>query len=129
MGGRETALPFLPARMIPRPCGHRMMNIINAEVFSMFQRILDRIKSFLKTFQEVLYGMTIYDWVMELEREKNEQNRLFSIMVFGDLIGIPILPPYYTLRLIPYLIPTLEGWKRSMLRERDFTDIINQEIG
>ncbi|MBN1317084.1 MAG: hypothetical protein JXA42_16500, partial [Anaerolineales bacterium] len=91
--------------------------------------ILKAVKSCFKVLRDVLYGMTIYDWVRELEKAKSEQNRLFSIVVFGDLIGIPILPPYYTLRLIPYLIPTLEGWKRSMLRERDFTDIIDQEIG
>jgi hypothetical protein len=48
------------------------------------------------------------------------------MIVFGDLIGIPILPPYYTLRLIPFMVPNFEGWRRSMLRERDLTDLIDQ---
>lgn len=81
------------------------------------------------TLREILYGMTIYDWVLELEKARNEQDRLFTLIVFGDLLGVPILPPIYTLRLLPHIIPSLECWKRSMLRERDFTDLFNQEIG
>lgn len=95
----------------------------------MLERAKDRTRDIAKTVKEVLYGMTIYDWVLELERARNEQDRLFTMIVFGDLIGIPLLPPYYTLRLIPYMTPTLTTWKRSMLRERDFTDLITQEIG
>lgn len=92
----------------------------------MLQRVQDLTRTVFRVIREVLYGMTVYDWVRELDKARNEQNRLFTTMVFGDLIGIPILPPYYTLRLIPYIVPTLEGWRRSMLRERDLTDIIDQ---
>ena len=83
----------------------------------------------LQTLGEVIYGMTVYDWVHELEKARNEQERLFTLIVYGDLLGVPILPPYYTLRLIPYMVPSLENWRRSMLRERDLTDLIDQEIG
>jgi hypothetical protein len=87
------------------------------------------IKKTLRTLGEVIYGMTVYDWVHELDKARNEQERLFTLIVYGDLLGIPILPPYYTLRLLPFMVPTLENWRRSMLRERDFTDLIDQEIG
>jgi hypothetical protein len=83
----------------------------------------------LRTLREVIYGMTVYDWVYELNKARNEQERLFTLIVYGDLLGVPILPPYYTLRLLPYMVPGLENWRRSMLRERDFTDLIDQEIG
>jgi hypothetical protein len=95
--------------------------------------MLEKVNTFvshsLQVIREVFYGMTIYDWVRELEKARNEHNRLFTMMVFGDLIGIPILPPYYTLRLIPYIVPSIDSWRRSMLRERDLTDLIDQEIG
>jgi hypothetical protein len=83
----------------------------------------------LRTLGEVIYGMTIYDWVHELNKARNEQERLFTLIVYGDLLGIPVLPPYYMLRLLPFMVPSLENWRRSMLRERDFTDLIDQEIG
>jgi hypothetical protein len=95
--------------------------------------MFEQLKAFLRkagqTILEVFYGMTVYDWARELEKTRNEHNRLFTMIVFGDLVGVPILPPYYTLRLIPYILPNFENWRRSMLRERDLTDIIDQEIG
>lgn len=93
------------------------------------QRVLAVIRNIFKTVGEVFYGMTVYDWVHELQKARNEQARLFTLIVYGDLLGIPLLPPYYTLRLLPYLVPTLVNWRRSMLRERDFTDLFDQEIG
>ena len=72
---------------------------------------------------EILYGMTVFDWVRGLRRQRGEAEHLFMLMVFGDLIGLPILPPYYALRLLPYVTPLVDRWKRSLLRERDWTDL------
>jgi hypothetical protein len=47
---------------------------------------------------------------------------LFILITLGDLIGVPILPPYYSLRLLPYLVPNIASWKRRVLRERDILD-------
>lgn len=93
------------------------------------KRLETAIQEVLRILGEVIYGMTVYDWVHELEKARNEQDRLFTLIVYGDLLGVPILPPYYTLRLLPFIVPTLENWRRSMLRERDLTDLIDQEIG
>ncbi|MCJ7825407.1 MAG: hypothetical protein MUP44_10940 [Anaerolineales bacterium] len=93
------------------------------------ERLLSIVKKVILTIREVLYGMTVYDWVHELKKARHEEERLFTLIVYGDLLGVPILPPYYTLRLLPYLVPTYENWRRSMLRERDFTDLFGQEIG
>lgn len=70
---------------------------------------------------EILYGMTVFDWVRGLRRQRGEIEQLFMLITFGDLIGIPILPPYYTLRLLPYVVPQINRWKRNLLRERDWT--------
>lgn len=85
--------------------------------------------SALKTVREVIFGMTVYDWAHELEKARHEQERLFILIIYGDLLGIPILPPYYTLRLLPFVVPSWENWRRSLLRERDLTDLFDQEIG
>lgn len=88
----------------------------------------DRVRQASKTLGQIIYGMTIYEMVRDLQKERSAINRLFVLVVFGDLLGLPILPPYYTLRLLPYIVKDLEGWRRSMLRERDFTDLCDQEI-
>jgi hypothetical protein len=78
---------------------------------------------------EMLYGATVYDWVRELRKERGMVERLFVLAVFGDFLGVPILPPYYALRLLPHVVPAIEGWRYSMLRERDLTDLLDGEIG
>ena len=77
----------------------------------------------VRALGEVFYGMTVYDWIRDLRRERGEIEHLFVLVTFGDIIGLPLLPPYYALRLLPYAVPCIEGWKRCLLRERDMTDL------
>lgn len=88
-----------------------------------------RLRELAKTVGDMIYGATIYDWVRELQKERGMLERLFVLAVFGDLLGVPILPPYYALRLLPYALPALEGWRHSMMRERELTDLFDGEIG
>jgi hypothetical protein len=90
---------------------------------------LDRLRELARALGQVIYGMTIYDMVRELNKARASLEHLFILMVFGDLLGVPILPPYYSLRLLPYVVPTLDMWRRSMLRERDLIDLLDQELG
>ena len=76
-----------------------------------------------RTAGEIFYGMTTYGWVQDLRRGRAEAQALFLLIAFGDLIGLPILPPYYSLRLLPFVVPALRNWKRSLLRERDWSDL------
>lgn len=89
----------------------------------------DRLVGLFKTLGQMFYGATIYDWVRELQKERGMVERLFVLAVFGDFLGVPILPPYYALRLLPYVVPSIETWRHSMMRERDLVDLIDGEIG
>ncbi len=88
-----------------------------------------RIKRLGKTLGEVLYGATVYDWALQLKKERGKFESLFVLVVFGEFLGIPVLPPYYTLRLLPYVVPSISTWKRSMLREPDITEIFDEDMG
>ena len=90
---------------------------------------LQRLRALVKMLAEMLYGATVYDWIREVRKERGLFERLFALVMFGDLLGVPILPPYYALRLLPYVAPTLDRWRHSMLRERDLTDLFDSEIG
>ncbi len=72
---------------------------------------------------QIFYGMSIYGWVREARQQRGEVERLFVLVTFGDIVGVPILPSYYTLRLLPYFVPLVNRWKRSLLRERDWADL------
>ena len=77
---------------------------------------------------QMIYGATVYEMVRDLHKERANLERLFVLVMFGDLLGVPVLPPYYTLRLLPYVMPNITGWRHTMLRERDLTDLCDQEI-
>lgn len=74
-------------------------------------------------FKEIMFGMFLYDAVVMFRRQRSDMEHLFVLISFGDLIGVPILPPYYNLRLLPYVVPLISNWRRRMLRERDLTDL------
>lgn len=67
--------------------------------------------------------MTVRELELESRRQRGQINKLFMLVVFGDLAGLPLLPSYYALRLLPYFVPSLNSWKRSLNRERDITDL------
>jgi hypothetical protein len=73
-------------------------------------------------FREVTYGMAAHDMTRYALRSRASMEHLFILTTMGDLVGVPILPPYYSLRLLPYVVPQISTWKRRMLREKDLTD-------
>jgi len=77
---------------------------------------------FQRILSEVLYGMAIHEQVRSLARQRGTLEHLFFLISFGDLLGLPILPPYYSLRLLPFVTPLINNWRRRMLRERDIID-------
>jgi hypothetical protein len=89
---------------------------------SLGQDLGAKLKAFSKTLREIMYGFTIHELDMEIRKERGNIDDLFMLVVFGDLVGLPLLPPYYSVRLLPYIIPTFNNWKRRILRERDLTE-------
>jgi hypothetical protein len=77
-----------------------------------------------RALMEILYGLAIHEQVRTLVRQRGSLEHLFVLISFGDLLGIPILPPYYSLRLLPFVVPLINNWRRRLLRERDLMDAI-----
>ena len=71
---------------------------------------------------DTVYGMAAHDMSRAALRTRASMEHLFILITMGDLLGIPILPPYYSLRLLPYVVPQIATWKRRMLREKDVAD-------
>jgi hypothetical protein len=80
------------------------------------------IKGFFGKVREVTYGMATHDMSRHAMRTRASMEHLFILITMGDMLGVPILPPYYSMRLLPYVVPQISTWKRSMLREKDITD-------
>jgi hypothetical protein len=93
-----------------------------------FSSLTRKLKGSPKFIREVLYGLFIHEMDLEMKKERGHLDTIFMTVVFGDLIGLPLLPPYYSMRLLPYLVPSIETWKRRILREKDLTDFVAGDL-
>jgi hypothetical protein len=72
--------------------------------------------------REFLYGMFGMEVAQHAMEMRASLESMFMLGTVGDMIGVPVLPPYYSLRLLPYVVPHIATWKRRVLREREFSD-------
>jgi len=60
-----------------------------------------------------------YEFAQQALEMRATTETLFILSLFGDMLGVPVMPPYYGLRLLPWAVPQIETWKRRVLRERE----------
>jgi hypothetical protein len=75
-----------------------------------------------QAIREFMYGMMGMEFASHAMEMRASLESVFMLGTVGDMIGVPVLPPYYSLRLLPYVVPHIATWKRRVLREREFTD-------
>ena len=59
---------------------------------------------FFQSVKEFVYGVAAHDSARFAMKSRASMEHLFILITMGDLLGVPILPPYYSLR-----IPSLRG--------------------
>ncbi len=79
-------------------------------------------KGVLQLLREFLFGMVGLEFTEHALEMRGSVENLFMLAILGDTVGLPVMPPYYSLRLLPYVVPHIATWKRRVLREREFTD-------
>jgi len=75
-----------------------------------------------RMLREFLYGMYGYEFERQALELRGELETAFLVVTLGDMLGVPVIPPLYSLRLLPYVAPQIKGWKRRVMRERDLAD-------
>ena len=73
-------------------------------------------------FREFFYGLSGYEFERLNVEMRGALETLFLTVTVGNLVGVPVIPAYYSLRLLPFIVPQVETWKRRVLREREFSD-------
>jgi hypothetical protein len=94
----------------------------------LFSSLAARLKGSRKVVGEIMYGLLLHETVLVMKKERGHLDNLFMLVIFGDPVGLPLLPPFYSLRLLPHIIPSIETWKRRVLREKDLTDFVEHDL-
>lgn len=84
--------------------------IIEEEV----RNVLDKIKMLIEYYEEVLN----MPHRQEIARELRDQDDLFLLLLYSEMIGIPNPVYYYTLELYPYMIERFHDWHLRMGMEK-----------
>jgi hypothetical protein len=72
--------------------------------------------------REFFYGMYVYEFELQALEMRGELESAFMLITLGDMLGVPVMPPIYSMRILPYVVPNIANWKRRVLRERDLAD-------
>ena len=86
----------------------------------MNRSLAERMAGVREAVSKFLYGLTGYEFARHALEMRHEMEAVFMVVTMGDLIGVPVLPPIYSLRLLPYVVPEIVTWKRNMARRKEF---------
>jgi hypothetical protein len=80
----------------------------------------DLLTRFSQVLHDFLAGAAL-SWIAPpyVIRRRTEMERLFALMLSAELLGLPLLPPYYLLRFLPFELPVLLSWRRLSAFERE----------
>jgi hypothetical protein len=111
--------PHVPNRAGSKPSNHRDCYDADKLCHGGSNDNTAGVKRWKRSLREFFYGVAGYEIAHEALEIRAKVETIFMLGVFGDMLGMPILPPYYGLRLLPYVVPQIETWKRRCLRERE----------
>ena len=74
----------------------------------------------MQALKNFIYGMTGNEFARRALETRRELEAIFMVLALGDLIGVPVMPPVYSMRLLPHVVPAIEKWKRQMARRKEF---------
>ncbi len=72
--------------------------------------------------RDFFYGMTAWEFERQALEMRASLETVFMAITFGDMLGLPLIPPLYSLRLLPFVVPGIANWKRRAAREREISD-------
>ena len=91
------------------------------------RQVRAKLKKALKFHVRSFTALRSMDCTLSCRRKRGLWGTSFMLIVFGDLVGLPLLPPYYSMRR-PLCDPPIRVWKRSILREKDLTDLASVDL-
>lgn len=88
---------------------------MSQDFFSKWRQRLKQIKHFYEEMYFVPYRRT-------MKREIRDEEDVFKLLAFSEMLGIPNPVSYYTVELIPFMLEDFHDWHRRMGMEKSPLD-------
>lgn len=86
------------------------------------RRLHERPTTLWGKLRQFLWGFFFFEWYHELQHERAKYNDVMNLILFGELIGIPLMNSTIGLRLLPFVLPELQGWKHRQMEEKEIME-------
>jgi hypothetical protein len=83
---------------------------------------MPRPTTFWGKVKQFLWGLFFFETYHELMHERAKYSDVMYLVLYGELIGIPLMNSSIGLRLLPYTLPDLQSWKHRTLEEYDLVE-------
>lgn len=87
-----------------------------------FSEVRLKEETFLDHLRDFFYGMTAWEFERHATEMRGALENVFLTVTLGDMLGLPLLPPIYSLRLLPYVVPSITTWKHRVSRKRELPE-------
>lgn len=89
-------------------------------------RLTELILEARRVIRDFLFGATTFELYRELKVMSRRYNDAIYLLVIGEILGVPFLSNYYSLRLLPYMLGDLSRFKRDAMRERELLEELGE---
>lgn len=72
--------------------------------------------------RQFAWGLFFYDTYRETREQARKLDDLIRLMIFGEFLGLPLMNASVGLRLLPYALEGLPGWRERLSQEFDIVD-------
>jgi len=80
------------------------------------------ISGFIHSLKEFAYGLFVLDPLLTMVKMRYHLDLMFITLLYGDMLGIPLISPIYKLNLLIFYYPLIERWKLEIVKDKDITD-------
>jgi hypothetical protein len=81
-----------------------------------------RLRRGWQILKQIVWGLFVFDLYTENMKMRVRYNDAVNLLIFSETLGIPLMNSYVSMRLLPYFLGELEGWRRREMREREVLD-------
>lgn len=69
--------------------------------------------------RDFLWGLFFFEYYHELKHERAKYADTINLVLYGELLGLPLMNSTVGLRLLPYMLPELQGFKHRQAEEKE----------
>lgn len=69
--------------------------------------------------KQFLWGFFFFEYYHELQHERARYADIMNVILYGELLGIPLMNSTMGLKLLPYTFPELRGWLHRQAEEKE----------